>query len=73
MNPVKIIAIILIAAGSLGLAYGGFSYTRDTHDVKLGPLEFSLKEKKTVDIPAWVGVAAIVAGGLLLVMGTKRK
>ncbi|HEV7619173.1 MAG TPA: hypothetical protein VGO51_13825 [Burkholderiaceae bacterium] len=73
MNPVKIIAIILIAAGSLGLAYGGFSYTRDTHDVKLGPLEFSLKEKKTVDIPAWAGVAAIVAGGLLLVMGTKRK
>jgi hypothetical protein len=73
MNPVKVIAIILIAAGSLGLAYGGFSYTRDTHDVKLGPLEFSLKEKKTVDIPAWAGVAAIVAGGLLLVMGTKRK
>lgn len=73
MNPVKIIAIILIAAGSLGLAYGGFSYTKDTHDVKLGPLEFSLKEKKTVDIPAWAGVAAIVAGGLLLVMGTKRK
>jgi hypothetical protein len=73
MNPVKLIAIILIAGGSLGLAYGGFSYTRDTHDVKLGPLEFSLKEKKTVDIPAWAGVAAIVAGGLLLVMGSKRK
>jgi TRAP-type C4-dicarboxylate transport system permease small subunit len=72
MNPVKIIAIVLIVAGSLGLAYGGFSYTQETHDVKLGPLEFSVKEKKTVNIPIWAGVAAIVVGGLLLVTGRKQ-
>jgi hypothetical protein len=72
MSPVKIIAIILIVAGALGLAYGGFSYTQETHDVKLGPLEFSVKEKKTVNIPVWAGIAAIVAGGLLLATGRKQ-
>jgi hypothetical protein len=72
MSPVKIIAIILIVAGALGLAYGGFSYTQETHDVKLGPLEFSVKEKKTVNIPIWAGIAAIVAGGLLLATGRKQ-
>jgi hypothetical protein len=72
MNPVKVIAIILIIAGVLGLAYGGFSYTKDTTVVKLGPLEVSAKEKQTVNVPMWVGVGAIVAGGLLLVFGGKR-
>lgn len=72
MNPVKMIAIVLIVAGGLALAYGGFSYTQETHDVKLGPLEFSVKEKKTVNIPVWAGIAAIVAGGLLLVTGRKQ-
>ncbi|MES2535752.1 MAG: hypothetical protein V4632_07745 [Pseudomonadota bacterium] len=71
MNAVKLTAIILIVAGVVGLAYGGFTYTKDTHDVKLGPLEFSVKEKKTVNIPIWAGVAAVVAGGLLLVMKQK--
>jgi TRAP-type C4-dicarboxylate transport system permease small subunit len=71
MNAVKLTAIILIVAGVIGLAYGGFTYTKDTHDVKLGPLEFSVKEKKTVNIPIWAGVAAVVAGGLLLVMKQK--
>lgn len=68
MNGLRIVAVALIIAGSLGLAYGSFSYTQETHDVKLGPLEFAVKEKKTVNVPIWAGVAAIVAGGLLLVM-----
>lgn len=72
MNAVKMVALALIVAGALALAYGGFSYTRETHDVKLGALEFSLKEKKSVDIPVWAGIGAIVAGGLLLVMGNKK-
>jgi len=72
MNPVKVIAIILIIAGVLGLAYGGFSYTKDTTVVKLGPLELSAKEKQTVNVPVWAGVGAIVVGGLLLVLGGKR-
>lgn len=72
MNAIKVAGIALIIAGILGLAYGGFSYTKDTQEVKLGPLEFSVKEKKTVSIPVWAGVAAIVAGGLMLVMGKKQ-
>jgi len=72
MNPVKVIAIVLVIAGILGLAYGGFSYTKDTTVVKLGPLELSAKEKQTVNVPMWTGVGAIVVGGLLLVLGGKR-
>ena len=72
MNPVKAVAIILIIAGILGLAYGGFSYTKDTTVVKLGPLEVSAKEKQTVNVPMWAGVGAIVVGGLLLVFAGKR-
>ena len=72
MNPVKTIAIVLIIAGVLGLVYGGFSYTKDTTVVKLGPLEVSAKERQTVNVPMWTGVGAIVIGGLLLVFGGKR-
>ena len=72
MNPVKLIAIVLMVGGMLGLAYGGFSYTKDTTVVKLGPLEVSAKEKQTVNVPMWVGVGALVVGGLLLVFGAKR-
>lgn len=68
----RIIAIVLIVAGVLGLLYGGFSYTKDTTAVKLGPIEFSVKEKETVNVPVWAGIAAIVAGGLVLVLGSKK-
>jgi len=73
MNSIKIVAIALIAAGVLGLIYGGFSYTKDTTAVKLGPIELSVKEKETVSVPIWAGVGAIVAGGLLLVLGGKKE
>ena len=73
MSPVKIVAIVLIVAGLLGLGYGGFSYTKDTTAVKLGPLEVHAKETKTVGVPLWAGVGAIVAGGLLLVLGAKKR
>jgi hypothetical protein len=56
----------------LGLLYGSFSYTKDTHDLKIGPLALSIEEKKTVNIPIWLGVGAVVMGGLLLVFGSKR-
>ena len=72
MNPVKVIAIALIIGGILGLVYGGFSYTKDTTVVKLGPLEVSAKKRQTVNVPMWTGVGAIVVGGLLLVLGGKR-
>ena len=72
MNAVRIAAIVLIAAGVLGLVYGSFTYTKDTHDAKLGPLELSVKDKETVNIPVWAGVGAIVIGGGLLLVGGKK-
>jgi hypothetical protein len=69
---IKIVGIALIVVGILGLAYGGFSYTSDTHAAKIGSLELSVKDKKTVNIPLWAGVGAIAVGGLLLVPWNKR-
>lgn len=72
MNTVSIVGIVLIIAGALGLAYGGFSYTRETHEAKIGPIELSVNEKQTVNIPVWAGVGAIVIGGALLLVGNKK-
>ena len=72
MNAVKIAAIVLIVAGVLGLAYGSFSYTKETHQAKIGPIELSVNEKQTVNIPVWAGVGAIVIGGVLLLIGSKK-
>lgn len=72
MNATRLAAIALIAAGVLALVYGGFSYTRNTHELKLGPIELSLKEKQTVPVPVWAGVGAIVAGVALLLVGRGR-
>jgi len=72
MNAVKIAAIVLIVGGILGLVYGGFTYTRQTHEAKLGPIELSIKDKQTVNVPVWAGVGAIVIGGALLLFGSKK-
>jgi TRAP-type C4-dicarboxylate transport system permease small subunit len=72
MNSIKLAAVALIVAGVLALAYGGFSYTKDTTVVKLGPIEISAKEKQTVNVPMWAGIGAIVVGGLLLLLGGKK-
>ena len=72
MNAIKVMAIALILVGGLGLVYGGFSYTKDTTVVKVGSIELTAKEKETINIPLWAGIAAIFAGGLLLVMSSKR-
>ncbi len=72
MNSIKMIAVALMVAGVLALAYGGFTYTKDTTAVKLGSLELSVKENKSVNIPVWAGVAAVVAGGLMLLMGSRK-
>lgn len=66
MNAIRIVALVLVIGGVLGLAYGGFTYTKENHQAKLGPLELNVKEKETVNIPVWAGVAAIVIGGALL-------
>ena len=63
----RLLAIVLLAAGVLALAYGGFSYTKQTHDAKIGPLEISVSEKQRVNVPVWAGVVLVIAGtGLLL-------
>ena len=72
MNAMKIVGIVLIVGGILGLVYGGFSYTKETHETKIGPLTLSVTDKETVNVPIWAGIGAIVAGGVLLVVGGKR-
>jgi hypothetical protein len=69
MNANKLAAMLLIVAGVLGLAYGGFSYTKATHQADVGPLHMSVNEKQYLNIPVWAGICAIVVGGLLLVRG----
>jgi uncharacterized membrane protein YidH (DUF202 family) len=71
MSALKILAIVLILAGILGLVYGKFSYTKETHEAKVGPIELAVKDKETVNIPVWAGVGAIVVGGALLLAGRK--
>ena len=66
MSSFRMVAVVLIVLGVLGLAYGSFSYTKESHDAKIGPLELSVKDKETVNVPVWAGVGAIVIGGLLL-------
>jgi TRAP-type C4-dicarboxylate transport system permease small subunit len=69
MSGLKIVAIVLIIAGALALAYGGFTYTRETHQAKIGPIDITLKEKETVNIPVWAGLGAVLIGVVLLVVG----
>jgi hypothetical protein len=73
MNAMKSVALVLILSGLLGLIYGSFSYTREREAVKLGPIELSVKEKKTVNIPVWAGVGAMVAGALILLYDNRRR
>ena len=68
---IKIFAVLFIAAGILGLVYDKFSYTEATHEAKLGPIEFQVKEKQTVTVPQWAGIAAIVVGAGLLIVPIK--
>jgi hypothetical protein len=72
MNASRIVAIALIVAGGLGLAYGSFSYTRTTHTATLGPIELAMKEQQTVNVPVWAGVGAIAVGVALLLFGSKK-
>jgi drug/metabolite transporter (DMT)-like permease len=68
MAPIKIVAIILIVAGAAALAYGGFSYTKETHKADIGPIHVSVAEKDQVNVPQWAGIGAIVLGVVLLVL-----
>ena len=73
MNAIRGIAFALILAGALGLVYGGFSYTKETQQAKLGSIELSVASKETVNVPVWVGVGAILIGGVLLIFGGNKR
>jgi ABC-type Fe3+-siderophore transport system permease subunit len=72
MNSIKMMGILLIAAGLIGASLGGFSFTKETHKASIGPINLSVAEEKKVNIPLWASLAAIVAGAALLVAGSKR-
>ncbi|MEI6026115.1 MAG: hypothetical protein WCT47_05420 [Betaproteobacteria bacterium] len=72
MNTLKVAGIALIAAGILGLAYGSFSFTKETHEAKIGPIELSVKDKQTINVPVWAGIGSIVIGAALLVFDGRR-
>ena len=71
MGSMKVVGVALIAVGILALVYGGFAYTRESHEAKIGSLELSVKDRETVNIPVWAGVGAIIVGGLVLLMPKK--
>ena len=73
MDATKIVAIVLIVAGLIGVVYQQFSFTKETHSAKIGPLELSVKEKETVNIPLWLSLGAVAAGVVILVAGGRRK
>lgn len=73
MNRILIVAAVLIAAGVLGLVYGKFSYTQDSERAKLGPIELTVKEKHTVNIPVWAGATSIAAGAALAAYGVTKR
>ena len=72
MNPIKLVGVVLIVAGVAALAFGGFSFTKETHRAEIGPLKLSVQENQNVNIPSWAGLAAIIAGVVLLVVPTKK-
>ena len=72
MGPVRIIGAVLIVAGALALAFGGFSFTKETHKAEIGPLKLSVKEKEQVNVPQWAGIGSIVLGVVLLVLPKKK-
>jgi uncharacterized membrane protein YidH (DUF202 family) len=71
MELQKLIAVLMIVGGALALAYGGFSYTKETHQADVGSLHMSVDETQHVNVPVWLGIGAVVLGGLLLVIGRK--
>jgi len=73
MTPVRIVGIVLIVAGLLALAYGGFSYTKETHKAELGPFKMTVEERDQVNVPQWLGVAALAGGIVMVLVGGRKK
>ena len=72
MKAMRIVGVLLLVLGLAGFLTGGFSFTKDTTQAKLGPLELTVKEKESVNIPQWMSLGAMVLGGVVLVMGFRK-
>lgn len=72
MNAMRIVGVLLLVVGLAGFLTGGFSFTKDTTQAKLGPLELTVKEKESVNIPQWMSLGAMVLGGVVLVLGFRK-
>ena len=72
MNSLRLAALVLMVGGALALAYGGFSYTRDTHQLDLGPVQVQVQEREHLNIPLWAGLASLLAGVALLAASARR-
>lgn len=68
-----ILGVVLLAAGTLALVYRGFTWTRESHDARIGRLEFAIKEKERIEVPVWAGVGLVAAGGALLLWAGRRR
>ena len=66
MKGTKLLGALLLALGILALAYGGFTYTKKTDKVDLGPIHIAVKDKERVNVPLWAGVGVAIVGGFLL-------
>ena len=73
MSPLRILGLVLIGAGLLALALGHVSFTKSTHQIKIGPVELAVKEKQDFELPIWAGIGAIVVGGVLVVLGGRKR
>jgi hypothetical protein len=73
MKGTQILGIVLIVAGVLLLAYGGFSYTKREKVLDVGPIEATAEQHKTVPVPPIIGGAAIIGGIALLVVGSRSR
>lgn len=71
MITTRLAAIVLIVLGAFGLAYGGFTYTKDRHTADIGALHLTVDEKAYVNVPAWAGFGAVLAGVVLLLVPRK--
>jgi hypothetical protein len=71
MSPLKMVGMLLLVGGVLALMFGGFSYTKETHDVDLGPLEIEVEDKEEVNVPMWAGIAAVAVGAMIILYGRR--
>ncbi len=72
MNALRVAGVILIVLGLAGFFTGGFSFTKETTQAKIGPLELTVKDKESVNVPQWLSLGAIALGAVVLVLGFRK-